>query len=259
VITGTFNAAATLPRAIESILAQTLAELELLVVDDGSTDETPEIVARYDDPRIRYLKLPHMGIARSLNRGVEEARADIVGIQDADDWSLPERFERTVELLESHPEIAAVGVQMREVDDDGNELTRRVPRVVGDVRPAIMQFNPAPNNCLTIRKSALAEIGGWDPRWYYNVDYDMLLRLAERHEVVNLGETLGVRTLSANNYCTGPRHERAQIAEGLQVRMAAMRRRGSLGGVGGLAKPTASLIAPRRIKAALRRRRGQAQ
>jgi len=87
----------------------------------------------------------------------------------------------------------------------------------------------------------------------------MLLRLAERHEVVNLGETLGVRTLSVNNYCTGPRHERAQIAEGLQVRMAAMRRRGSLGGVGGLAKPAASLIAPRGIKAALRRRRGQAQ
>ena len=100
---GCWNNADTLREAIDSILGQSLRELELIIVDDGSTDATPEIVrqAQAGDPRVRYLALEHMGISRSLNRGLAAAQAELVAFQDADDWSLPERLEREARVPRS--------------------------------------------------------------------------------------------------------------------------------------------------------------
>jgi glycosyltransferase involved in cell wall biosynthesis len=92
VLIGCWNNAQTLPRAIDTILSQTVAELELIVVDDGSTDRTPDLVGAIPDSRLRYLRLPHMGISSSLNRGIAEATAPVIAVQDADDWSLPGRL-----------------------------------------------------------------------------------------------------------------------------------------------------------------------
>src|SRR5271170_4548626 len=92
-IIGCYDNAPTLVRAIESILAQTLADLELIVIDDGSRDSSPELAraAAEKDPRVRAIALPeNVGISRSLNRGLQEARAPIVAIQDADDFSEPQ-------------------------------------------------------------------------------------------------------------------------------------------------------------------------
>src|SRR5947207_3840224 len=142
---GCWNNAATLRRAIESILSQTVADLELIVVDDGSTDETAELVAAVSDARVRHLPLEHMGISRSLNRGVDEARAPVVAVQDADDWSLPRRLERELAVLDSWPEVAVVGCRMREVGPDGEELRPRTTFAAGVVNGALMRFNPLPN------------------------------------------------------------------------------------------------------------------
>src|SRR5262245_44534268 len=98
VLIGCWNAAETLTRAVDSILSQTVSDLELIVVDDGSTDGTPDLVRSIEDPRLRYLPLPHRGIAPSLNAGVREARGPVVAIQDADDHSRPHRLERQLEV-----------------------------------------------------------------------------------------------------------------------------------------------------------------
>src|SRR5215210_5480740 len=125
VLIGCWNNADTLQQAIDSILSQTVSELELLVVDDGSTDGTPALVRDYGDPRIRYLPLEHTGIARSLNEGLRAARAPVVAVQDADDWSLPARLERELAVLAGRPDVAVVGARMREVGPDGGELRPR--------------------------------------------------------------------------------------------------------------------------------------
>ena len=117
VLIGAYNNAPTLGRAIESILGQTVRDLELIVVDDGSTDATPELARGVADERVRYLPLAHMGIARSLNAGLREARAPFVAVQDADDWSEPDRLERQLEVLENRAEVAVVGCRMHEVDN----------------------------------------------------------------------------------------------------------------------------------------------
>ena len=101
VLVGAYNNAATLQRAIDAVLAQTVSELELLLIDDGSRDDTPRIItaAVARDRRVRALTMErNVGISRSLNEGLRAARAPIVAVQDADDYSIPERLESQLAL-----------------------------------------------------------------------------------------------------------------------------------------------------------------
>jgi glycosyltransferase involved in cell wall biosynthesis len=256
VLIGCWNNAGTLGRAIESVLSQTVEDLELIVVDDGSTDETPELVKGYSDPRLRYLGLEHMGISASLNEGLRAARAPIAAVQDADDWSLPERLDRQLAVLGLFEEAAVVGCRMREVGPDGEELRPRTAFVSGDVRGALMRFNPIPNSCAAFRREQALGVGGYDPRYRYAMDYDLWLRLADDHLIYALDEVLAVRSMTGANVAA--RSERTQIRETLAMRAAAQRRRRTLVGSAGMVRPTISYLTPLPLKRALRRRRGQA-
>jgi glycosyltransferase involved in cell wall biosynthesis len=256
VLIGCWNNAETLPRAIESILAQSVSDLELIVVDDGSTDGTAELVRGLSEERLRYLPLEHMGISASLNRGLAEARAPVVAVQDADDWSLQARLEHELAVLDERPEVAVVGARMREVGPDGAELRPRTAFAAGEVNAALLRFNPIPNSCAAFRRDAALEVGGYDPRYRYAMDHDLWLRIADRHKVFTLDEVLAVRTMSGDNVAA--RSERAQLAETIRIRAATLRRRRTLAGAQGLVLPSVSYLTPLPLKRALRRRRGQA-
>lgn len=258
VLIGCWNNAATLRAAADSILTQTLGDLELVIVDDGSTDGTPDLVAELQsaDARVRYLPLAHMGISRSLNEGLRAARADFVAFQDADDWSEPERLERELAVFERRPEVVVVGCRMREVDGAGIELAARTTFAGGDVNDALMRFNPIPNSCAMVRRAVVLDAGGFDPRYLYAMDYDLWLRLAERGTVVTLEEPLAVRVMGGANVAA--RKESAQTAETVRLRLEALRRRRTIRGAGGLALPLISLATPVPLKRARRRRLGQA-
>jgi glycosyltransferase involved in cell wall biosynthesis len=258
VLIGCWNNAATLRAAADSILTQTLGDLELVIVDDGSTDATPQLAAELADAdgRVRYLGLPHMGISGSLNAGLRAAKAPFVAFQDADDWSEPSRLERELEVLERRPEVVVVGCRMREVDGSGAELAPRTSFAAGDVNDALMRFNPIPNSCAMVRRDAVLDAGGFNPRYRYAMDYDLWLRLAERGTIVTIDEPLAVRVMSGANVAA--RKEWAQTAETVRLRVEALRRRQTIRGAGGLAVPLVSLITPARLKQARRRRLGQA-
>lgn len=105
-----YNQADYLPEAMGSILGQTLTDLELIVVDDGSTDSSPEVIHRFTDPRIRYVRNErNLGHAGSLNRGRALARGRYLAIMDSDDISLPERLARQADFLDAHPDVAMCG------------------------------------------------------------------------------------------------------------------------------------------------------
>ena len=256
VLIGCWNNADTLPRAIDSILSQTMEELELIVVDDGSTDDTPELVRSVEDPRIRHLSLEHMGISGSLNRGLSEARAPVVAIQDADDWSLPQRLERELAVLDAWPAVAVVGSRMREVDENGSELRPRTAFVAGEVNRALMRFNPIPNSCAAFRREVALGCGGYDPRYRYAMDYDLWLRIADDHNVFTLDEVLAVRRMGSENVAAT--RERAQIRESIRIRWEALHRRRSPRGASGLLAPAISYLTPLPAKRALRRALNQA-
>jgi glycosyltransferase involved in cell wall biosynthesis len=259
VLIGAYESQATLPRAISSILGQTESRLELIVIDDGSRDRSARVAREVigADARGRVMRLErNLGIARSLNEGLHAAAAPIVAIQDADDYSEARRLERQLAVLEADPAIAVVGSRMREVDPSGREVRPRTSFAAGDVGDLLLRFNPIPNSSAMLRRGPALEIGGYDPRYRYAADHDLWLRLAERHGVMTVDEVLSTRMMGGGNVAA--RAERAQLAEGIALRVRALRRRRTLRGVRGLVRPAVSFVLPIHAKRALRRRRGQA-
>jgi glycosyltransferase involved in cell wall biosynthesis len=259
VLIGAYNNAATLERAARSMLEQTVSDLELLIVDDGSTDRTGEVAAYVaaEDPRAQVIAMPeNVGIARALNAGLETARAPVVAVLDADDWSDPRRLERQLQLLERIHEVAVVGCRMWEVDEDGRELAPRTSFRAGDVTDVLMRFNPIPNTASAFRRDAVLSIGGYDPRYRWATEYDLWLRVAEWHRVYALDERLATRQMSSRNVAAT--REREQIAEAIVMRARAMRRRGSVKGITGLLPYGVSYVTPLPVKRAVRRVLGQA-
>jgi len=259
VLIGAYENERTVARAIASILEQTEPDLELIVIDDGSRDGSSAAAreAIGSDPRGRVMRLEqNLGIARSLNAGLEAAAAPVVAIQDADDYSAPDRLEQQIEVLAEDPDVAVVGARMHEVDADGRPLQPRTTFAAGDVGSVLLRFNPIPNGSALLRREAALAAGGYDPRYRYATEYDLWLRLAERHRLVALDEELGTRVMSGGNVAA--RAERAQLAEGIAIRLRALRRRRTLHGASGLLRPALSYALPAPLKRALREGRGQA-
>jgi glycosyltransferase involved in cell wall biosynthesis len=259
VLIGAYESEGTVARAVASILGQTERDLELIVIDDGSRDGSAAAAeeAVGPDPRGRVMRMErNLGIARSLNAGLEAAAAPVVAIQDADDYSAPPRLERQLAVLAERPEVAVVGSRMREVDAEDRELRPRTSFAAGDVGPVLMRFNPIPNGSAAFRKDVVLAQGGYDARYRYATEYDLWLRIAERHRLFALDEELCTRVMGGGNVAA--RAERAQLAEGLALRARALRRRRTLRGAGGLLRPALSYALPAPLKRSLRERRGQA-
>jgi glycosyltransferase involved in cell wall biosynthesis len=119
VIITTYNYAPYLREAINSVLSQTIEDLQILVVDDGSTDNTPEILASLDDPRIEVIRTPHQGSCATRNEGLVRARGEFVAFLDADDRFLPDKLERQVSMMEAEPDLVAVLTNFVRFDDSG--------------------------------------------------------------------------------------------------------------------------------------------
>ena len=191
VVMPVYNAAGHVTSAIKSILVQSMTDFELIVIDDGSTDETPAVVDSFDDGRIRLVRLEeNVGIAAACNRGLEEARGEYVARHDADDRSRPDRFERQLEFLEDHDNVAAgVGTGARLVDESGAVIGRRhVPE-----EPSlhdIIDVNHFVHGAMMLRRSALEEVGGYDEWFWMAEDFELWLRLATEFELRNIDEPL---------------------------------------------------------------------
>ena len=191
-----YNGAPWVADAARSVLAQTLGDLELVVVDDGSTDATGDVLAGVSDSRLRVERREHEGLTRALNHGLRVARAPLVARLDADDVALPERLARQVAFLETHPEIGVLGSAAREVNGDGREVrVVRPPEDDGALRRALIRRNPMLHSTVTMRRHIVEAVGGYDPRFAVAQDYDLWMRLAGVTRLANLSEALVVRRL----------------------------------------------------------------
>lgn len=181
------DAARTVRAAVVSILRQTHRDLSVVCVDDGSSDGTPDVLARLaeGDPRVSVLRGPGEGIARALSRGLAECDCEVVARMDADDVAHPERLRLQLEALDADPSLSAVGSRVRlfprrEVREG---MRRYGAWLDGLVTPALCARDllveaPLVHPASTIRRSALAAAGGWRDGPFPE-DYDLWLRLAE--------------------------------------------------------------------------------
>ena len=178
--------------AIESVLAQTYSDFELLLVDDGSTDRSVEVMRAYADPRIRIVENgANLGIPRTRNRGLELARGEYIALLDSDDRMLPRRLERQVAFLDQHADFAQVGAWCRMMDDAGRPLRRikRQPVSAEDCRAQLLFRCCLSNRTILGRTALLLELGYRNdyPRCQ---DYDLHVRLSEKHSMGNLPRVL---------------------------------------------------------------------
>jgi glycosyltransferase involved in cell wall biosynthesis len=183
-----FNGAAYLAEAVESVLAQTYADLELVAVDDGSQDDSRAILEGYAerDSRVRLLANErNLGISATLNRGWREARGTYIARLDADDVALPDRLARQVEFLDNHPAVAVVGGAAIIIDATGRRgAIMRFPTRSAAIRSTLPRHNCLAHPSVTMRRAALEALGGY--RFDHVEDYDLWLRISERFQLANL-------------------------------------------------------------------------
>ncbi|MFN0120054.1 MAG: glycosyltransferase family 2 protein [Blastocatellia bacterium] len=170
-----------LPEAVESILGQSFRDFEFLIVDDASTDETPDYLRSLSDHRISIITHKvSQGVARSLNHGMMLAAAPLIARQDADDVSEPDRFLKQTEWMRRRPECQVFGSQVKKINQAG-ELVEVFPRPMSDAefeRMFALYATPFTHGSVMMRRAAVMSAGGYREQIRCAEDYDLWLRLA---------------------------------------------------------------------------------
>jgi glycosyltransferase involved in cell wall biosynthesis len=179
--------------ALDSILAQTFADFEMIVIDDGSRDDSGKVLAAFAarDPRIRVYTQENQGIVATLNRALKLAGAPLVARMDADDLSRPDRFAKQIAYLRQHPEVAVVSGAMDVIDESGKHLHTAVfptePEVIaGELLDRCCVCHPA----IMARTAMVRSVGGYRRSAQFAEDYDLWLRIAEVGRIGNLPDVL---------------------------------------------------------------------
>lgn len=183
VVIATHNYGRFLSAALDSALGQTFRDLEFVVVDDGSTDDTPVVIQPYlRDARVSYHRTDRQGQPRAKNRGIRLARAPLVAFLDADDVWLPTKLERQLPLFAADPQVGVVYSRRLTIDAEGCELEYTEPVLHrGWVLPHIFRTNFVCFSSSVVRRRIFAEVGGFDEGIGLAIDYDLWLRVAWRY------------------------------------------------------------------------------
>jgi glycosyltransferase involved in cell wall biosynthesis len=189
-----YNCGAYLPAALDSILVQTFADFEVVVVDDASTDETAAILRDYAqmDSRVVLLRNErNLKLAASLNRGMEVCRAPLVARADGDDICHPKRLQKQVEFLNQHLEVGAVSSSYTRATADGLALGfHALPTQSAMIKFKLLWESTLCHAGVLYRVGEVRAVGGYDETFVTAQDYDLWARLAERTEFANLAESL---------------------------------------------------------------------
>ncbi|MCI0439959.1 MAG: glycosyltransferase [Chloroflexi bacterium] len=191
VLMTTYNVEKYVAEAVDSVLSQTFPDFELLVVEDGSLDATPEILRRYSDERIRIVRTENRGLTSALNTGLEAARSEFIARMDSDDACYPTRLEEELKAFQASEGTALVGSWYDIIDEDGTLLaTKTMPSSDMELKAALPIQNPFCHGSVMFRKAAVEAVGGYRPQFKASQDYDLWLRLSERYSMSVVPKTL---------------------------------------------------------------------
>ncbi len=188
VVVPVFNAEETVGMAIQSLVRQTYSYLEIVIVDDGSTDASAAAISKIKDARIRVLQQGHQGLVRALRLGCAEARGEYLARLDADDVAHTRRMGTQIEYLEKHPEVGLLGTWARIERQDGAVQIFAPPADDPMLRRYLLRDNPFVHSSVMVRRAALEEAGGYSAG--ANEDYRLWIRIARSWKLGVLTEAL---------------------------------------------------------------------
>jgi len=194
VVMSVYNGEEYIKETINSILDQTFQNFEFIIIDDGSRDNTSEILKEYKkkDKRIKVITLAeNLGLTKALNKGIKAASGEYIARIDCGDIALPERLKVQVQFLDDHQDISAVGSWANIIDKDGKVTAQlKYPTSYEDIRRVILAYNPFIHPSLMFRREVFEKIGLYNESLRYAQDYDLMLRIVAKLKAVNLPKVL---------------------------------------------------------------------
>lgn len=195
VVLPVYKGKVTLASALESVLSQDIDAMEVIVIDDGSPDDSWMLVQEIKDDRIVLVRQSNRGLAATLNRGIELARGRYIARQDQDDLVLDERFRKQVAFLEEHPDVAIVGTWAQiYLGNIPTDRFHKHPAEHGTLRLELLFDNPFVHSSVMMRADLVRDIGGYceDQARQPPEDFELWSRIARKHRVANLPKVLTI-------------------------------------------------------------------
>lgn len=220
VLMSVYNGEKYLAEAIESILRQTFTDFEFLIINDGSTDYSEQILYSYNDPRIRIVNnSKNIGLTKSLNKGLKLARGKYIARMDADDISLPKRLEKQFEFMEQHLEVGICG-SWTAVFGDIEKKTFRIPTKYDDIKCSLLFQNPIPHPTAFFRKQLFDEYKLlYNEEFKRSQDYELWSRAAFVFPVTNIDEVLVLQRIHPRRVSGQHGENQQEMADKVRLRL----------------------------------------
>lgn len=191
VLITTYNCEYFLKATLDSLLNQTFEDFEIIIVEDGSDDSTPEILKKMAefDNRIKPFFPGRLGRAKALNYGLAHCKGQYLAINDADDLSKPNRFEKQIEFLDEHSEVGLLGTG-KEVHQGEKKWVSEIPVTDKEIRRHFVKGQPIQHSSVMFRKEVVDKVGGYNEDIEFLLDRDIFLRVAEHTKMYQINEPL---------------------------------------------------------------------
>lgn len=186
-----FNGERYLRKAVDSILHQTFKDFEFIIINDGSTDGSREIIESYNDDRIVLIQQDNAGLTRALNKGLSLARGKYIARMDADDISLPRRLEKQIQFLEENTGVGLISCHFYEIDSGGDRINLcQLPVKNEDIQKSLLVCNQFCHGAAVFKSECIRTIGMYREFFRFSQDFDLWLRIAEKFKCANLNTPL---------------------------------------------------------------------
>jgi len=207
VIIRTYNRARLIPETVQSVLAQTFQDFEIVIVDDGSTDDTETVLRQFNDERIRYVYQTNQGLSAALNTGLRVSNAEYIAILDSDDLWLPEMLQTAVNTLDSKPDAGLFYAKASTIDANGKPLTQILgapEKFPGETFKSILYGDCVAPGTVVLPRICFDRVGLFDETLRGNEDWDMWVRIARHYPFAYADRTLARYRYHKANYTSIP-------------------------------------------------------
>ena len=197
IIIPTYNQAEYLQEAIESVLNQTYKNIEIIIIDDGSTDNTLKVVNSFNDNKIIFIQQRNKGASSARNTGIKEANGEYIAFLDSDDLWLKDKLRKQIDFMRENPEVGLLGTGCFQMIDTNKMIYKKIfPHKNEILQKNLIQYNPFIQSSVIVRKDVFNDIGLYDEKFKESEDYDLWLRIAQKYKIANLKQALTTKKYS---------------------------------------------------------------